>query len=134
MFLVFASTKGNAIARRWVVRFAAFLFAVLAAFSQSSGSAHAHAAMVGEAYAAAEHIAAGRGHAEHRHATPCNDDRDANHDGVCVYAACGACAPIPSAGIAFPPQEMPAAAEPVSVSFPSDPPTLERPPKHTVTA
>lgn len=133
MFLVFASTKGNATARRWVVRFAAFLFAVLAAFSQSSGNAHAHAAMVGEAYAAAEHMTAGRAHAGHGHAAPCNDS-DANHDGFCVSAACGACAPIPSTGIAFPPQEMPAAAEPVSVSFPSDPPTLEHPPKLTVTA
>jgi len=139
LLLNLARTVGSATARRCVVRFAAFLFAVLAAFSLSFGSAHAHAAMAAESYAAADHIVAGKGHTsqEHVHTASCNDsntDHD-GHDGVCVsVSACGACAPLPSAGIVFIPQGMPAAAEPGSVSFPSDPPTLDRPPKLTVTA
>lgn len=138
MRLNLTSTAATATARVRPVRFAALLFALLAAFSVSSFGGHAHAATAVEAHLATDYTvpAAGKRHAHEAH-VPC-DDTGADHggqDNCCISAStCGVCAPVPSAEFLFLSQGAPAAAAIGAASLPRDPPTLSRPPKLSVTA
>lgn len=133
------SATGKAAARRCAVRLAAFLLAVLVALSGFSvGGGHAHAAL--EVHVATDMEAAvshDHAHQGHVNVVPCDDDGndEDRQDGCCIsISSCGICAPVPSAGIAFLSQRMPAASARLSASHPRYPPTFRRPPKLSVTA
>jgi hypothetical protein len=121
-------------------RLAAFLLAVLVAFSLSSFGAYAHAGSVGEAHAAIGHTdtaaAAPHGQPGHTHTVPCDEhDNEVGQDDCCMSASsCGLCVPVSSAGFAFGIAGGLAVPVRLSTSQPRDPPTLSHPPKLSVTA
>jgi hypothetical protein len=123
-------------------RLAAFLLAVLVAFSLSSfGTAHAHAGSVSEPHAARGHTdfssSAPQGHQGQAHAVSCDDSNpeQADKDDCCMSSAsCGVCVPVPSAAFDLGSSGDPVVPVPPSASLPRDPPTVSRPPKLSVTA
>lgn len=133
------STAGKAIARPLAARLAAFLLAVVVALSVSLlGGAHAHAASATHVPVHHAEAAVAKPHAYQTHASAaCCDDSAADQvgqDNCCISAACGFCAPLPSAGFVFLSRGMPAAFADSPTSLSRDPPTLRRPPKLSVTA
>lgn len=135
-----ADAQRRARATAPAARLAAFLLAVLVAFSLSSfGIAHAHAGSMGEAHAVSGHAdaaSAPHGHQGHVQAVPCNDDDSQAGINDCRMSAssCALCVPVPATGLVFGMLGDPAVQVPLSACRSLDPPTLSHPPKLSMTA
>jgi hypothetical protein len=136
-----ASAEGRARATGPTARLAAFVLAVLVAFSLASlGTAHAHAGSIGEAHAVSGHSdiaeSAPHDHQGHAHAVPCDDDGSQAGPGDCCMSAssCALCVPVPAAEFAFATSSGLVAPVRLSASLPRDSATLSRPPKLSVPA